>query len=137
MGGPNTHSDIRWPPGVAALTLFTYDLGASKDFYVRVFGIESLFEDSDSVVFRFGEVLVNLLRADAAPELIEPGEVAAPGAGHQAVFTLEVDDVDERVNALRDQGVPLLNGPVDRPWGPRTASFCDPSGHIWEIAHND
>ena len=25
-------------------------------------------------------------------------------------------------------------GPVDRPWGIRTASFRDPGGHIWEIA---
>ena len=28
----------------------------------------------------------------------------------------------------------LLNGPVDRDWGMRTASFADPDGHIWEIA---
>jgi lactoylglutathione lyase len=27
-----------------------------------------------------------------------------------------------------------LNGPVDRDWGMRTASFTDPDGHIWEIA---
>jgi uncharacterized glyoxalase superfamily protein PhnB len=33
------------------------------------------------------------------------------------------------------RGVKLLNGPIDRPWGPRTASFMDPAGHIWEIAH--
>jgi catechol 2,3-dioxygenase-like lactoylglutathione lyase family enzyme len=31
-------------------------------------------------------------------------------------------------------GVELLNGPMDRPWGNRTASFRDPGGHIWEIA---
>ena len=30
--------------------------------------------------------------------------------------------------------VELLNGPVDREWGVRTASFTDPDGHIWEIA---
>jgi uncharacterized glyoxalase superfamily protein PhnB len=30
--------------------------------------------------------------------------------------------------------VDLLNGPMDRPWGIRTASFRDPGGHIWEIA---
>jgi hypothetical protein len=29
----------------------------------------------------------------------------------------------------------LLNGPIDRPWGIRTASFRAPGGHIWEIAH--
>jgi len=32
------------------------------------------------------------------------------------------------------EGVGLLNGPVDRPWGMRTASFTDPGGHIWELA---
>ncbi len=32
-------------------------------------------------------------------------------------------------------GVVLLNGPMDRSWGIRTASFSDPGGHIWEIAH--
>jgi uncharacterized glyoxalase superfamily protein PhnB len=30
--------------------------------------------------------------------------------------------------------VSLLNGPIDRPWGMRTATFADPDGHIWEIA---
>jgi len=32
--------------------------------------------------------------------------------------------------------VGLLNGPVDRPWGMRTASFTDPGGHIWELAQS-
>ena len=35
---------------------------------------------------------------------------------------------------LAGRGVELLNGPVNRPWGVRTASFADPGGHIWEIA---
>jgi lactoylglutathione lyase len=35
---------------------------------------------------------------------------------------------------LTARGVELLNGPIDRPWGIRTASFIDPGGHIWEIA---
>jgi len=28
------------------------------------------------------------------------------------------------------RGVALLNGPMNRPWGVRTASFADPGGHI-------
>ena len=31
------------------------------------------------------------------------------------------------------RGVELLNGPMDRPWGVRTATFRDPAGHVWEI----
>jgi catechol 2,3-dioxygenase-like lactoylglutathione lyase family enzyme len=30
--------------------------------------------------------------------------------------------------------VELLNGPLDREWGVRTAAFADPDGHVWEIA---
>jgi uncharacterized glyoxalase superfamily protein PhnB len=51
------------------------------------------------------------------------------------VFTIEVDDVDAMCAELTARGVELLNGPMARPWGPRTASFSDPGGHIWEIAH--
>ena len=43
--------------------------------------------------------------------------------------------MDAMCESLGARGVPLLNGPMDRPWGPRTASFRDPGGHIWEIAH--
>jgi len=39
-----------------------------------------------------------------------------------------------RCAELAARGVTLLNGPIDRPWGVRTASFQDPGGHIWEIA---
>jgi uncharacterized glyoxalase superfamily protein PhnB len=61
--------------------------------------------------------------------------VAGPEAGARFQFTLEVDDVDVMCEKLGSLGVELLNGPMDRPWGPRTASFRDPGGHIWEIAH--
>jgi catechol 2,3-dioxygenase-like lactoylglutathione lyase family enzyme len=30
--------------------------------------------------------------------------------------------------------VELLNGPIDREWGVRTAAFADPDGHVWEVA---
>ena len=45
-----------------------------------------------------------------------------------------VDDVDEACTELKDRGVDLLNGPMDRVWGQRTAAFRDPAGNIWEIA---
>jgi catechol 2,3-dioxygenase-like lactoylglutathione lyase family enzyme len=124
-----------WPGGIATVTLFVEDLEESKRFYRRAFGLPVTFEDADSAVFRFGDVLVNLLRDSAAPELIGPARVAPRDAGSRFVFTIHVDDVDTLCADLQARGVSLLNGPIDRPWGPRTASFCDPSGHIWEIAH--
>ena len=85
-------------------------------------------------MFKFGNTLVNLLAASAAPELIEPALVAPRGAGNRSVFTLAMDDVDAMCVKLAASGVELLNGPMDRPWGPRTAIFRDPAGQIWEIA---
>lgn len=123
-----------WAGGIAAITLFVEDLDAAKEFYQRAFDLPLDFEDDNSAVFRFGETLINLLQVSAAPELIEPATVAAPAAGSRFQLTLRVDDVDAICRQLVERGVRLLNGPVDRPWGPRTASFQDPAGHIWEIA---
>jgi catechol 2,3-dioxygenase-like lactoylglutathione lyase family enzyme len=123
-----------WPSGIDAITLFVEDLESAKRFYHAVFGLPVAFEDDNSAVFNFGNTIINLLSVAAAPELIEPTVVAAPAAGSRFQFTIEVDNVEEMCATLTDRGVELLNGPVDRPWGIRTASFRDPGGHIWEIA---
>ena len=123
-----------WPKGINAITLFVEDLAAARDFYREVFGLPVHFEDDDSAVFDFGNTLVNLLKTSAAVELIEPASIAPRGAGSRLQLTIEVDDVDATCAELTKRGVELLNGPMDRPWGVRTASFADPGGHIWEIA---
>jgi catechol 2,3-dioxygenase-like lactoylglutathione lyase family enzyme len=123
-----------WPGAISAVTLFVEDLEAAKRFYVEVFGLPVFYEDESSAVFKFGETLVNLLTATEAPELVEPAPVASPETGVRFQFTLGVDDVDAMCDELGRRGVELLNGPLDRPWGIRTASFRDPGGHVWEIA---
>lgn len=124
-----------WPAGISAITLFVEDLEATKQFYGEVFGLPLVFEDGNSAVFNFGNTLINLLKTTAARELIEPAEVAAREAGSRLQFTISVADVDAICAELTSRGVRLLNGPMNRPWGVRTASFIDPGGHIWEIAH--
>ncbi len=123
-----------WVQGIGAITLFVPDLVEAKEFYQQVFDLPVMFEDADSAAFDFGNTIINLLVETAAPELIEPATVAGGTAGARNVITIDVDDVDEVCEVLADRGVTLLNGPLDRPWGVRTASFRDPAGHIWEIA---
>ncbi len=123
-----------WPSGISAITLFVEDLAATRQFYLDVFGLPVHYEDDVSCVFNFGTNLINLLQATEAPELISPADVAAPDGGARVQFTIDVDDVDATCDMLTARGVALLNGPIDRPWGIRTASFRDPAGHIWEIA---
>jgi catechol 2,3-dioxygenase-like lactoylglutathione lyase family enzyme len=117
-----------------AITLFVYDPQRSKAFYQDVFGLPVHFEDQNSVVFAFGTLVINLLKLPVARDLIRPATVAPRNAGSRLQFTIQVADTDAVCAELGRRGVELLNGPIDRPWGLRTASFMDPDGHIWEIA---
>jgi len=125
----------QWPRGIGAITLFVEDLGVTKSFYQEVFRLPLIFEDDVSAVFKFENTLINLLDVSEAPGLIQPATVARADSGARLQFTIEVGDVDAMCAELSRRGVDLLNGPMDRPWGIRTASFRDPAGHIWEIAH--
>jgi catechol 2,3-dioxygenase-like lactoylglutathione lyase family enzyme len=121
---------------IGAITLFTEDLARSKQFYQEAFGLPVLFEDENSAVFKFDNTVINVLAITAAPELVEPGAIASREAGARFVLTVGVDDVDAACAELARRGVKLLNGPMNRPWGIRTASFTDPGGHIWELAQD-
>ena len=123
-----------WPGKITAITLFVEDLQAAKQFYSQGLAMQLAFEDDASAVFKFKNTLINLLKTTAARELIEPAVVGTHEAGSRFQLTIEVDDVDATCAELTSRGVQLLNGPIDRPWGIRTASFKDPAGHIWEIA---
>jgi len=123
-----------WPGSITAITLFVDDLAATRAFYLEVFGLPILFEDENSAVFRFDNTMINLLTSSAAVSLIDPATVASPGSGSRLQLTLDVENVDAACAELTARGVELLNGPTDREWGIRTASFRDPGGHVWEIA---
>jgi catechol 2,3-dioxygenase-like lactoylglutathione lyase family enzyme len=120
--------------GLGALTLFVENLPAVKAFYRDVLELDVVFEDDVSAAFGLGETVLNVLAVSAAPELVAPAPVAAIGGTVQMMLTLWVQDVDSASAQLARRGVTLLNGPVDRPWGKRTAAFADPAGTAWEIA---
>ncbi len=122
--------------GIRAITLFVEDLNAMKEFYKKVFDLPIVFQDDNSAVYKLGTTYVNLLKIAEANELIAPAHVASRESGSRMVFTFSVDDVDAMCTELAARGVTLLNGPMDRPWGIRTASFVDPAGYIWEIARD-
>ena len=119
---------------IEVVTLFVDDPASSRDFYVTVFGLEIVFEDEVSAVMRLGSTMLNVLDATQAGELVEPAAVAGRSSGSRLVFTIRVADVDSVCADLARHGVALLNGPVDRPWGRRTAAFADPDGPVWEVA---
>ena len=121
---------------IDAITLFVEDPQRSKRFYEEVFGLPVIYEDDNSAVFKFENTIVNLLAVSEAPGLLDPAAVAGREAGSRFVFSIWVDDTDAVCEQLAEHGVALLNGPMNREWGKRTASFTDPDGHIWEVAQD-
>ncbi|MCO5176869.1 MAG: VOC family protein [Thermomicrobiales bacterium] len=123
-----------WATGVTAITLFVEDIEATKRFYQEIFEQPLMFEDSVSAAFKFGDLIVNLLANSEAEGLIGPALVATAAGGSRIQLTITVEDVDAVCADLVRRGVALINGPMDRPWGIRTACFRDPAGHVWEVA---
>jgi catechol 2,3-dioxygenase-like lactoylglutathione lyase family enzyme len=121
---------------VDAITLFVEDLEHSKSFYRDIFRMPVVYEDDVSAIYGFENTMINLIQISEAAGLIEPGTVASREAGARFMFSVFVDDVDAVCRELGEHGVELVNGPIDRPWGKRTATFADPAGNVWEIAQD-
>lgn len=123
-----------WATGIETITLFVDDLSQARDFYRSTLGLDLIFEDADSAVFRVGATMINLLVAAAAGDLIAPARVAGAEAGHRMLLTVRVDAIDDHYADLSARGVQFVTPPTDQPWGRRTAAFRDPAGHLWELA---
>ncbi len=119
---------------IEVITLFVPDLEKTTAFYRTVFGLPVVYEDANCAVVKLGGLMINLLDRARAPALVTPRAIAEPGAAPGTLLTIKVADVDSVCRQLREHGVALLNGPVDRPWKRRTAAFEDPAGNVWEIA---
>jgi len=118
---------------VGAITLFVEDVQRSKAFYAHVFEVDAVFEDENSIAFRFDNLFLNLLKRGAAVnELLGPVPEAEPGASFE--LTVWVEDADAVCADLTERGASIVSGPLDRPWGMRTAAFLDPDGYVWEVA---
>lgn len=119
---------------IEVITLFVPDIGKARTFYERTFDAEIVYQDDVSAVLGFSGMMVNLLAEPLAPELVEPAPIGRAEDGPRFLLTISVEDVDADCQRLKELGVTFLNGPIDRPWGRRTAAFADPAGHVWELA---
>ena len=122
------------PTAIEVVTLFVDDMASTRRFYQEVFAPQVLFEDEAGAVLQFAGMAVNLLRIEDAPELVTPRQVGGPQDVPRVMFTVKVEDCRTAYAELVAKGVTFLNGPIDRPWGRRTAAFADPCGNVWEIA---
>lgn len=122
--------------GLSAVTILVQDIAAARAFYGTSLGLPEIWADDVSAGFNFGNTIINLLHEGEGPSLIGPTVVSPVEAGTRIMFSVFVDDANALIAQLAERGVTLINGPIDRPWGKRTACFTDPDGTVWEIAQD-
>jgi lactoylglutathione lyase len=119
---------------IECITLFVEELLPARKFYLEIFSAQLVYEDQNCAVVKLENIMLNLLKISEADQLIKPAKVGSRNAGARLMFTIRVTDVNQVCARLKEYNVKLLNGPIDRPWGRRTAAFNDPAGNAWEIA---
>lgn len=105
------------------LFLYVSDLERSRRFYTEVLGLKVLLEEN-------GYVRVGV--PDGVHIGMEVGKPWQIGA-HGIEINLQVEDVDEWTQRLKQSGVRFEQEPSDMPWGARHAFFQDPDGYRLSI----
>jgi uncharacterized glyoxalase superfamily protein PhnB len=128
--------DRMLPPRLSVVTLFTNDVPARRRFYQDLGWPHAGAPRDDHAAFAMGGAALALWTLEEAePEVVDP----IRALGHPApTATLAVNvrsgaEVDAAVEAARRGGATIVSEPRDKPWGGRSAVFCDPGGTAWEI----
>ncbi|GAA4333071.1 VOC family protein [Pigmentiphaga soli] len=103
--------------------LETPDPGRARVFYQDVLGLELLMDH--------GWIQTYGSRTQMTVQV----SFAAEGGSGTPVpdLSIEVDDVDEALQRMRDAGFSAEYGPVDEPWGVRRFYVRDPFGRLVNI----
>ena len=100
------------------------DPTALAAFYARVFGIETKM-DMGWIVF--------LEAASSGPHKLQLASEGGSGADLPAI-TIEVDNLDDALARLREEGLEPTYGPVKEPWGIHRFFLTDPAGNLVNVA---
>jgi lactoylglutathione lyase len=109
--------------------LYVDDLERSLTFYRLLLGVVGTRRSETYAELVLENCRLGFYLREAVPELVGR---TSQGSGAEVLFLVE--DVDAEADRLRAAGVPILSGPVDRPWGHRTVHVEDPDGHVVELA---
>ena len=109
---------------------YVESLRRSTAFYRDVIGLKVRIEGNGYVEFEMDNTKFSLFERSKLQELIghEGGKAPCGEIG------FAIDDVDGEAERLKELGVRILRGPMDRPWGERTLHIKDPDGNIIEFA---
>lgn len=107
-------------------------LPASRDFFVKFFGMRLVFEASWVVMLarkEGGPIVLGLTMADHPSK--PPGPEAFDGKG--MIMTFQVEDAAAEHKRLQAAGAPIAYGLAVEPWGQRRFMVRDPSGILVDV----
>ena len=110
------------------------NLAAVRDFYVRHFGFELVF-DAESyahLVHPLTNAQLGFLAAGQSEGNLPGLDAAVGSAGHW--LSMEFENVDSECERLKAEGVEIVQEPLDQPWGERTCVCRDPNGVLIYLA---
>ncbi|MGH9133661.1 MAG: VOC family protein [Ilumatobacteraceae bacterium] len=122
-------------PAAVVPYLCCRDAAAAIDWYGEVFGaVETIRYLADDGRVGHAEVTIGgarLMLSDEYPEI----DVVSPTTLGGTPFSLNLDvaDVDAVWAAAIDHGASGERPPADQPYGARSCTFRDPSGHRWSV----
>lgn len=101
----------------------TQDIAAARRFYGEVLGLEVLMDHGWIATY-----------GSAEPMSVQISFAAEGGSGTATPeLSIEVDDVDAALAAMREAGFPIEYGPADEPWGVRRFYVRDPFGKLVNV----
>lgn len=101
----------------------TQDTAAAKHFYQDVLGLDVLMDLGWIATYGSQETMT-----------IQVSFMAEGGSGTPVPdLSIEVDDVDAALAAMRKAGFAIEYGPADEPWGVRRFYVRDPFGRLVNI----
>ena len=101
----------------------TQDIAAAKRFYHDVLGLDLLMDHGWIATYGSAETM------DIQVSFAEQGGSGTPVPD----LSIEVDDVDEALEAMKAAGFAIEYGPADEPWGVRRFYVRDPYGRLVNI----
>ena len=105
------------------VTLWTVKFDETKRLYRDILGLPVAEENSNFIMFDTKDSRLAFHKLSKGHRLDR----------RTIELHLEVNDVDEVFHSLQRKGVKFEEGPANRPWGTRMASFLDPEGYAVEI----
>ncbi|MEZ5478923.1 MAG: VOC family protein [Thiolinea sp.] len=105
----------------------TEQVQASRDFYVRLFNCDVVYEGDDGwfVLLKLGDSELGFMQP-RLPFQADVFQTAFCGAG--TWISVEVEDVDAEYRRIRDLGTPIEVELRDEVWGDRHFVIVDPNG---------